>query len=625
MGQKGEFLAGKTGFSKVKLWFARNAKLLVVCFAIGMMCHAQMYLNGLSNPDAVASLSNPNGYGSFIPHAWDISLGRWGLLFAAYAKFGLCSPILTSAITIALFTLGIVLLIDRLGIRRACLRYASSVLFIVSPFVSCCITYYYCSNSYALSFLCAVLAACLIGRVGAVGKPVALVGAVALLAFSLGCYQASLGVFCVVILLVMARSLMGGGSESLVSLAHDAHGAEAWGSCSEGGHESHSARGGEVRGPCREGNRDGEALGPCHGEGPRTCSSFSAKQLAVFFGVAVAVCAAGSVLYYALTELSLFVTGIGLSAYGGASSVGAGSILGSLASSIPGAYAAFLDSFFSHGIFGNHFGWVYVAGIGMAIATAAFIGLAVTAGAKRLNISVVALLCVVLIPFAANVILIIVPSYGYPTLLMLGGFMVSFLLLPLLVQLLIDSLERGKAHLRVIDSPERSNARLRVPTKAMSVGCCCLIAVGAWSYALQSNADAEVMQACQNQTASLATRIAGVLDANPDVQAGAKVLIAGKPEVGNYPNTSDSYAHASSYAKWGMVWDNHYQNNIRSWDVIMKQFAGQSFNYCSFDECAKVIRSSEFASMPLYPANDSVATIDGVVVVKISDISKYSE
>lgn len=590
MGQKGEFLAGKTGFSKVKSWFARNTKLLVVCFAVGMICHAQMYVSGLSNPDAVASLSNPNGYGSFIPHAWDISLGRWGLLFAAYAKFGLCSPILTSAITIALFALGILLLIDRLGIKSACLRYASSILFIVSPFVSCCITYYYCSNSYALSFLCAVLAVCLVGRVGAVGKPVALVGAVALLVFSFGCYQASLGVFCVAVLLVMVRSLMGGTSEFLTC---GTRGGETWGSCSE---EDLSAR-----------------------------SSFSAKQLAVFFGIAVAVCAAGAVLYYALTELSLLVSGIGLSAYGGASSVGAGSILGSLTSSVPSAYAAFFDSFFSHGIFGNHFGWMYVAGIGMAITAAAFTGLAVTAGAKRLGASIVALLCIVLIPFAANVILVIVPSYGCPTLLMLGGFMASFLLLPLLVQLLIDSPERGKAHLRVTDSPERRNVRLRVPAKAMSVGCCCLIAVGAWSYALQSNADAEVMQSCQNQTASLATRIAGVLDANPDVQAGAKVLIAGKPEAGNYPNTSDSYVHASSYAKWGMVWDDHYQNNMRSWDVIMKQFAGQSFNYCSFDECAKVIHSSEFASMPLYPSNDSVATIDGVVVVKISDISKYSE
>lgn len=599
MGQKGEFLAGKTGFSEVKSWFTRDAKLLVVCFAVGMICHAQMYLNGLSNPDAVASLSNPNGYGSFIPHTWDISLGRWGLLFAAYAKFGLCSPILTSAITIALFALGIVLLIDRLGIKSACLRYASSILFIVSPFVSCCITYYYCSNSYALSFLCAVLAVCLVGRVGSVGKPAALVGAVALLAFSLGCYQASLGVFCVAVLLMMVRSLMGGGPESLMSLAHDAHGAEARGSCSEGGHESCGARGGNAQSSCRE-------------EDLSTRSSFSAKQLAAFFGVAIAVCAAGAVLYYALTELSLFAMGISLSTYGGASSVGAGGILGSLTSSVPSAYAAFFDSFFSHGIFGNHFGWVYVAGIGMAITAAAFIGLAVTAGAKRLVASVVALLFIVLIPFAANVILVIVPSYGYPTLLMLGGFMASFLLLPLLVQLLIDS-------------PGRDNARLRVPTKAMSIGCCCLIAVGAWSYALQSNADAEVMQACQNQTASLATRIAGALDANPDVQAGAKVLIAGKPEAGNYPNTSDSYAHASSYAKWGMVWDNHYQNNMRSWDVIMKQFAGQSFNYCSFDECAKVIHSSEFANMSLYPANDSVATIDGVVVVKISDISKYSE
>lgn len=568
-------MANRMSFSGVKNWFVRNAKLLVVCFAVGMICHAQMYLNGLSNPDAVVSLSNPNGYGSFIPHAWDISLGRWGLLFAACAKFGLCSPILTSAITIALFTLGIVALIDRLGIKRACLRYASSILFIASPFVSCCITYYYCSNSYALSFLCAVLAACLIGRVGAVGKPVALVGAVALLAFSLGCYQASLGVFCVAVLLVMIRSLMGSGSESL---ACDAR---------------------------------GEAQNPYREEG-FSADSLSAKQLAVFFGVAVAVCAAGAVLYYALTEISLFVLGIGLSAYGGASSVGAGSILGSLTSSVPSAYVAFSDALFSHGIFGNHFAWVYVAAACMIVAAVAFVRLAAINSVKRLGATAMALLCVVLIPFAANVILVIVPSYGYPTPLMLGGFMASFLLLPLLVQLLLDS-------------PDRGNARPRVPAKAMSVGCCCLIAVGAWSYALQSNADAEVMQACQNQTASLATRIAGVLDANPDVQAGAKVLIAGKPEAGNFPNTSDSYVHASSYAKWGMVWDNHYQNNMRSWDVIMKQFAGQSFNYCSFDECSKVIRSSEFANMSLYPANDSVTTIDGVVVVKISDISKYSE
>ena len=241
MEQKGELLAEKTEVPKVKPWFTRNATLLVACFAVGMICHAQMYLNGLSNPDAVVSLSNPNGYGSFIPHAWDMSLGRWGLLFAAYAKFGLCSPILTSAITIALFTLGIVALVDRLGIKRACLRYASSILFIVSPFVSCCITYYYCSNSYALSFLCAVLSACLIGRVGAVGKPVALVGAVVLLAFSLGCYQASLGVFCVAVLLMMIRSLMGDGSESLASLARDARGAEGRLSCRE------ESRGGDAQ------------------------------------------------------------------------------------------------------------------------------------------------------------------------------------------------------------------------------------------------------------------------------------------------------------------------------------------------------------------------------------------
>lgn len=190
---------------------------------------------------------------------------------------------------------------------------------------------------------------------------------------------------------------MGGGSESLASLACDAR---------------------------------GEAQNSYREEG---CSAdlLSAKQLAVFLGIAVVVCAAGAVLYYALTEISLFVLGIGLSAYGGASSVGAGSILGSLTSSVPSAYVAFSDALFSHGIFGNHFAWVYVAAACMIVAAVAFVRLAAVNGVKRLGASAMALLCVVLIPFAANVILVIVPSYGYPTLLMLGGFMASFLLLPL--------------------------------------------------------------------------------------------------------------------------------------------------------------------------------------------------
>ena len=168
----------------------------------------------------------------------------------------------------------------------------------------------------------------------------------------------------------------------------------------------------------------------------------------MFFGVAVAVCAAGAVLYYALTELSLFAMGISLSTYGGASSVGVGSILGSLTSSVPSAYVAFSDGLFSHGISGNHFGWVYVAAVGMIVAAVAFVRLATINGVKRLGATAMALLCVVLIPFAANVILVIVPSYGYPTLLMLGGFMASFLLLPLLVQLLLDSPDRGNVRPR---------------------------------------------------------------------------------------------------------------------------------------------------------------------------------
>lgn len=121
-------------------------------------------------------LEQSNGYGSFIRMLGILAWGVGACCLPAYAKSGLCSPVLTSAITIALFALGIVLLIDRLGIRRACLRYASSILFIALPFVSCCFTYYYCSNSYALSFLCAVLAVCGLGALGLLASRSLLLG-----------------------------------------------------------------------------------------------------------------------------------------------------------------------------------------------------------------------------------------------------------------------------------------------------------------------------------------------------------------------------------------------------------------------------------------------------------------
>lgn len=254
---------------------------------------------------------------------------------------------------------------------------------------------------------------------------------------------------------------------------------------------------------------------------------------------------------------------------------------------------------------------MYVAAVCLIVAAVAFARLVAINGAKRLGPSAMALLCVVLIPFAANVILVIVPSYGYPTPLMLGGFMASFLLLPLLVQLLLDSPDRGKARLHV---PAKGDVRrLLLPYCRR-----------AWSYVLQSNADAEVAGMPEpncffgHPNCQRARR-------KPRCASGREGIDRRQARSGQLSEHQRFLCSRKQLCEVGHVWDNHYQNNMRSWDVIMKQFAGQSFNYCSFDECAKVIRSSEFANMLLYPANDSVATIDGVVVVKISDISKYSE
>ena len=352
-------------------WFKANSRLLAVCLAVGLICHFQLYSQGLTVFDNVQSSSNADGYGWYVPDSWDIGLGRWGLCFAAFAKSGLCSPALVSAVTLAVFAIGIVALVGLLGIRKAYLKYFAAIVLVCTPFISGTLVYYYCSNSYALCFLCAVLAVCLQGGIGSRWSVWRIVGSSLLLMFALGCYQASMGVFCVAGLLVLVVGLLGDATPK-AALAH--------------------------------------------------------------FGKLVVVLVAGAGLYLAVNAAVLAATGTSMGTYGGASSVGVGNIIGQLPSSVPLAYSSFFALMFSRGVFGNGFFEPKVMALFVAVSVVLFAAVVVERGKKGALGSAFAVVCVALLPLAANVVLVAVPDYGSPTIPMVGGFVASLVLLPALAQ-----------------------------------------------------------------------------------------------------------------------------------------------------------------------------------------------
>ena len=166
-----------------------------------------------------------------------------------------------------------------------------------------------------------------------------------------------------------------------------------------------------------------------------------------------------------------------------------------------------------------------------------------------------------------------------------------------------------------VDLPALGEAVCKVP---LAVSCIAL-ALLAWSYALQCNADSEIMELERNQVQALTVRAVDSLESNAAVQAGAKVAVVGVPENGNYPKTSSFRDAGSLYTQYGLIWGGSYSNNCRAWKALARQYAGVSLNMCTVDELREIGQSDTFEAMANYPNDGCMAEINGVVVLKFSD------
>ena len=143
---------------KVSLWWAKNFRPLVVALLVGCGVHYTIYANQLGNFDAVhiGALYTADGWPEHL--YWETQQGRWALRLVDMLRGGINQPALSALLMLFLYALAGVLLTDLFAVRSRVAKYLIPLTLVCTPYVAEVETYHYCSVSYALSFLLAVLA-----------------------------------------------------------------------------------------------------------------------------------------------------------------------------------------------------------------------------------------------------------------------------------------------------------------------------------------------------------------------------------------------------------------------------------------------------------------------------------
>lgn len=508
-------------------WWQQNGLLLAAVFLAGAAAHCLMWVNGLQNPDSLWLGSDYH-----VADAWELSLGRWGLVLVDWLRGGVNHPVVSGLSMLFFYALGGVLLVGVLGVEQRAARILVPLCIVLAPATLTTESYLFCSTAYALAFCLAVAAVRCVQCLPAWWGSAA--GALCLM-FGLSIYQSNIGVATGLSAMLLLTAIL----------------------------------------------REPQQL----------------KQHGVLALRLGAMGIGGVGAYYGILQLLLRLNHLQMAEYKGANSVGVGSVLRSLGSTVPTAYTDFFSYFFTREIATNAY---QVRPLYAALFALALVLLAVRLWqllrSKQPVAFAAALVLLVLLPLAAAFIDVITAE---TTLIMLT---VSGLLpvVPFLISL------PGR-----IPLPRRLAGAATVLTMVLG----CLLLRG---YVLQLGTDSLVMLNNERRTVALASRIVADLEENEDYLAGLPLMIVGRPEQGNYPQREAYFFLADPMPQQGMFFNSRHANAVE-WQHVLRQYLGVTPNYCTQEQVLALCAGDAYHAMPNYPAPGSIATIDGCVVVKIAE------
>lgn len=178
----------KNLIQKINQWkfiFGVNMIVSAIVYSLLMCNQLVNRFDGLWH----GSISYANG--------WELSLGRWFLRFLDKARFYLSPDPITSLLTMAVFSVSIILVLDLFEVQNKYISILVSLLFLINVSVCVTLSYRFTSLNYGFSCFLAVFAAWLIIKIKKMWSTIFAALAIAVM---LGCYQANIGCTCFLLL-----------------------------------------------------------------------------------------------------------------------------------------------------------------------------------------------------------------------------------------------------------------------------------------------------------------------------------------------------------------------------------------------------------------------------------------
>ena len=322
------------------------------------------------------------------------------------------------------------------------------------------------------------------------------------------------------------------------------------------------------------------------------------KDVFINIGKTVLAVLSGGILYYILTMLILNLTGIDMATYKGAESFGIKEIFASLGTNILNAYKNFVEFFFKDVIVYNtnyrRDIWYTLFFIGFIVTFIAKLAiLKVETKKEKIFKIVLASLMVLLMPIGLNIINIV--AVGTEIYALTATQMI--LVIPFVLAL-VESLE-------ILNSIKW----------IILISCMCICG----TYYLSDSASYSALKLTYNQAYSSTMRVFDRIETTPGYEKDMPLLLAGIIGNNNYPRTMNLYGYTIGELANNTVFHGTYGGQIGTWINYMRVFFGLDIQMCDPDTYYRIVIGEDYKDMEMFPAEDSIRIIDGVVVVKLSE------
>lgn len=144
----------------------------------------------------------------------------------------------------------------------------------------------------------------------------------------------------------------------------------------------------------------------------------------------------------------------------------------------------------------------------------------------------------------------------------------------------------------------------------------CIYVMG--TYYIATNTSYAALKLTYNQAYSTTMRVLDRAETTEGYFKGMPILLAGIVGNDNYPRNSNIYHYTVGSVVTNPTFHGSYSGAMGTWFKFLKIFYGIEIPICNADLYYQLVTSEEYESMDIFPAENSVQIVDGVVLVKLS-------